>query len=70
MLKSAGLALPKAVFAHGFISGSDGRKMSKSLGNVVDPHELCESYPVDSFRSAVLSSLSLPLLLLLLLLLL
>jgi methionyl-tRNA synthetase len=58
MLKSAGLALPKAVFAHGFISGSDGRKMSKSLGNVVDPHELCESYPVDSFRSEYHLSLS------------
>lgn len=41
MLKSAGLALPKAVFAHGFVSAEDGRKMSKSLGNVVDPHDIC-----------------------------
>ncbi|CAM9819812.1 unnamed protein product, partial [Choristocarpus tenellus] len=42
MLKSAGLPLPKAVFAHGFVGAEDGRKMSKSLGNVVDPNSICE----------------------------
>ena len=36
MLMSAGLALPRHVFAHGFIS-VDGQRMSKSLGNVIDP---------------------------------
>lgn len=41
MLKSAGLTMPKTVFAHGFVSAEDGRKMSKSLGNVVDPHQIC-----------------------------
>ncbi|CAM9458655.1 unnamed protein product [Discosporangium mesarthrocarpum] len=50
MLKSAGLPLPFSVFAHGFVAAGDGRKMSKSLGNVVDPHEICDQYPVDTFR--------------------
>lgn len=39
-----------SVFSHGFINGPDGRKMSKSLGNVVDPHDMISRYPVDSFR--------------------
>lgn len=42
ILKSAGLPLPQAVFAHGFVAAADGRKMSKSLGNVVDPHDICD----------------------------
>ncbi len=49
MLLSAGLPLPRAIFVHGFI-GADGRKMSKSLGNVVDPFELAEKYGVDAVR--------------------
>jgi len=36
MLMSDGLALPKSIFVHGFVT-SDGKKMSKSIGNVVDP---------------------------------
>ena len=50
MLKSAGLPVPKAVFSHGFISGKDGRKMSKSLGNVIDPNDLCDKYSSDTIR--------------------
>ncbi len=50
MLKSAGLPIPSSVFAHGFVAGADGRKMSKSLGNVVDPNELCNCFPVDTLR--------------------
>ncbi len=50
ILKSAGLPIPSSVFAHGFVAGADGRKMSKSLGNVVDPNELCNSFPIDSLR--------------------
>ena len=43
MLLSAGLPLPKAIYVHGHIL-SNGQKMSKSLGNVVDPFELAGKY--------------------------
>jgi len=43
MLLSLGLPLPKTVFVHGYIT-SGGKKMSKSLGNVVDPFELVKRY--------------------------
>ena len=48
-LMSAGLPLPKKVFGHGFLLNS-GEKMSKSLGNVVDPFDLIDTYGVDSVR--------------------
>jgi len=48
-LMSAGLPLPKQVFAHGFLLAR-GEKMSKSLGNVVDPMELAERFGVDPLR--------------------
>lgn len=50
MLMSAKLPLPKTVFAHGFVNDKEGKKMSKSLGNVVDPHDMLDKYPVDIFR--------------------
>lgn len=43
MLLSLGLPLPRSLFVHGFIS-VEGKKMSKSLGNVIDPHEIIEKY--------------------------
>jgi methionyl-tRNA synthetase len=46
---SAGLALPKRVFAHGFLFNK-GEKMSKSVGNVVDPFDLVKAYGVDQTR--------------------
>ena len=49
MLLSAELALPKAIYVHGFVT-SEGQKMSKSLGNVVDPLEYVEKYGVDAVR--------------------
>ncbi|UYW25450.1 methionine--tRNA ligase [Methylorubrum extorquens] len=48
-LMSAGLPLPKRVFGHGFFL-SRGEKMSKSLGNVVDPLDLVGTYGVDPVR--------------------
>ena len=48
-LMSAGVALPKQVYGHGFLL-SRGEKMSKSIGNVVDPIALAERYGVDSLR--------------------
>jgi methionyl-tRNA synthetase len=49
MLLSAGLPLPKALLVHGFIT-SGGKKMSKTLGNVIDPEELLAEYGVDAMR--------------------
>ncbi|MDD5569144.1 MAG: methionine--tRNA ligase [Candidatus Pacebacteria bacterium] len=49
MLLSAGLNLPKAIFSHGYIT-VNGQKMSKSIGNVIDPFELAEKYGVDGTR--------------------
>jgi methionyl-tRNA synthetase len=43
MLLAAGLKLPKAILVHGFIT-VDGKKMSKSVGNVIDPAELVKKY--------------------------
>ena len=49
MLLSAGLPTTKQIFIHGFIT-SGGRKMSKSLGNVIDPFSLVEEYGTDAVR--------------------
>jgi methionyl-tRNA synthetase len=48
-LISAGLPVPKRVFAHGFLFNR-GEKMSKSVGNVVDPFTMVEHYGVDQVR--------------------
>jgi methionyl-tRNA synthetase len=50
MLWAADLPIPERVFVHGFLQGSDGRKMSKSLGNGLDPFEVIESFGVDALR--------------------
>lgn len=49
MLLSANIKLPKIIFVHGFIN-RDGEKMSKSLGNVIDPKELVQKYGADAVR--------------------
>lgn len=49
MLMALGLPLPGNIFAHGWWT-REGRKMSKSLGNVIDPNEVVETYGADAFR--------------------
>ncbi len=48
-LMSAGVELPKRVFGHGFLFNK-GEKMSKSVGNVIDPFSIVEHYGVDQVR--------------------
>ncbi len=48
-LMSAGLTVPKRVFAHGFLFNK-GEKMSKSVGNVIDPFNLIDAYGLDQMR--------------------
>ena len=48
-LMSAGIELPKRIFCHGFVLNR-GEKMSKSVGNVVDPFDLVKAYGVDQVR--------------------
>lgn len=57
MLLSAGVPLPKSLLVHGFIT-SEGRKMSKSLGNVIDPEELLQEYGTDAVRYFLLRHVS------------
>jgi len=49
MLLSAKLPIPKKIYVHGFIT-SEGKKMSKSLSNVVDPVEAVKAFGVDALR--------------------
>ncbi len=50
LLMAADLPIPEHVFVHGFLLGADGRKMSKSLGNVLDPFEVMDAYGTDALR--------------------
>lgn len=57
MLISAGLEPSKQIFIHGFIT-ANGQKMSKSLGNVVDPYALVETYGIEPVRYYMLAELN------------
>ncbi|HVV60247.1 MAG TPA: methionine--tRNA ligase [Pseudolabrys sp.] len=48
-LMSAGIAVPRRIFSHGFLFNR-GEKMSKSVGNVIDPFTMTDTYGVDQFR--------------------
>ena len=48
-LLAADLELPKKIFAHGWWT-NEGNKISKSLGNVIDPIEIIRNYGLDQFR--------------------
>lgn len=56
-LMSANLKLPKELFVHGYFT-VNGQKMSKTLGNVIDPNELIEKYGADALRYYFLAKFS------------
>ena len=58
MLKAIGLEMPQSIFAHGWWLTGD-RKMSKSLGNVVNPMDMADKYGVDAFRYFLLAKMTL-----------
>lgn len=55
MLMSAGLPLPKKVFAHGFFT-VNGRKMSKTIGNVIAPKDLAQKFGLEASRYLLLAA--------------
>ena len=57
LLLALDLPLPKTIFIHGFINVA-GQKMSKSLGNVIDPFELVKKYGADATRYFILREIS------------
>ena len=56
MLMSAGLPLPKQVYAHGWLT-VNGQKISKSLGNAIDPREFVKTYGNDAVRYYLLKDI-------------
>ncbi|MBN1672909.1 MAG: methionine--tRNA ligase [Kiritimatiellae bacterium] len=58
MLKAMGVAMPETVFAHGWWLVEES-KMSKSLGNVVNPMEMADRYGVDAFRYFLMAEMTL-----------
>jgi len=57
MLASAGLPFSKQIFIHGFIT-VDGQKISKSLGNTINPIEITKKYGTDALRYYLLAKIS------------
>lgn len=58
MLMSAGVAPSKQIMIHGFITAAGGQKMSKSLGNVIDPFQMVEKFGTDALRYFLLREIT------------
>jgi len=58
MLMSAGLPTTDSIVYHGFITGEGGIKMSKSIGNVINPNEIVKEYGTDALRYFLLREIS------------
>lgn len=54
MLMSVGLPNSKQIVIDGFVTGEGGLKMSKSLGNVINPADIVKEYGTDALRFYVL----------------
>jgi methionyl-tRNA synthetase len=54
MLMALDIELPKQLIVHGFVTDEKGVKMSKSVGNVIDPFDLLKSFPADTLRAYVI----------------
>ena len=48
----------KDVLIHGIVRDAEGRKMSKSLGNGIDPLEIIDEYGADSLRFSLINGIS------------
>ena len=57
-LKLTGKKPFKDVLVHGIVRDSQGRKMSKSLGNGIDPIEVIDKYGTDSLRFSLILGIS------------
>jgi methionyl-tRNA synthetase len=57
MLMAAGIKNSDKIYINGHITAEGGVKMSKSLGNTIDPNEMIEKYGVDAFRLFVVKQL-------------
>lgn len=44
----------KTVYLHGLVRDAQGRKMSKSLGNIIDPLDMIEKYGTDALRMSLI----------------
>ncbi|MEX2028968.1 MAG: methionine--tRNA ligase [Candidatus Paceibacterota bacterium] len=58
MLLSAGMPTTDTITYHGFITGDGGIKMSKSLGNVINPNDIVKEYGTDALRYFLLREIS------------
>ena len=58
MLMSAGMSTTDTIVYHGFITGEGGIKMSKSIGNVINPNEIVKEYGADALRYFLLREIS------------
>lgn len=56
MLLASGLPLPKAIYVHGFVN-VEGKKISKTIGNIIDPFELFKKYGTDAVRYYLLKEI-------------
>lgn len=57
ILLAAGLPLPKSIYVHGYVS-IDGKKISKSLGNIISPEDVVKKYGIDPVRYYLLREIS------------